>query len=88
MKPALLVIDIQNAFLDISSVMTQSINEAIRYTNAAIDLFREKELPIIAVQQTQRTATGSTQGFEPPRRRPAYERSRQTGAGRSRIRSA
>jgi nicotinamidase-related amidase len=50
MKPALLVIDIQNAFLDINPVMTQSINDAIRYTNAAIDLFREKELPIIAVQ--------------------------------------
>jgi nicotinamidase-related amidase len=50
MKPALLVIDIQKAFLDISPVMTQSINEAIRYTNAAIDFFREKGLPIIAIQ--------------------------------------
>jgi nicotinamidase-related amidase len=50
MKPALLVIDIQNAFLDISPVMTQSINDAIYYTNAAIDLFREKELPVIAIQ--------------------------------------
>jgi nicotinamidase-related amidase len=50
MKPALLVIDIQKAFLDISPVMTQSIHEAIRYTNAAIDFFREKGLPIIAVQ--------------------------------------
>jgi nicotinamidase-related amidase len=50
MKPALLVIDIQNAFLDINPVMTQSINDAIRYTNAAIDLFREKELPVIAIQ--------------------------------------
>jgi nicotinamidase-related amidase len=50
MKPALLVIDIQKAFLEISPVMTQSIHEAIRYTNAAIDFFREKELPIIAIQ--------------------------------------
>jgi nicotinamidase-related amidase len=50
MKPALLVIDIQKAFLDISPIMTQSINEAIRYTNPAIDFFREKELPIIAIQ--------------------------------------
>ena len=50
MKPALLVIDIQKAFLEINPVMTQSINEAIRYTNAAIALFREKKLPIIAVQ--------------------------------------
>lgn len=50
MKPALLVIDIQKAFLDINPVMTQSINDAIEYTNAAIDFFREKELPIIAIQ--------------------------------------
>ena len=50
MKPALLVIDIQKAYLDISPVMTQSINEAIRYTNAAIDFFREKGLPVIAIQ--------------------------------------
>jgi nicotinamidase-related amidase len=49
MKPALLVIDIQQAFFD-NTVTTQSLNQAIEYINLAIDLFREKQLPVISVQ--------------------------------------
>jgi nicotinamidase-related amidase len=47
MKPALLVIDVQKKFLGLDPAMTQSINDAIRFINAAIALFREKNLPII-----------------------------------------
>ena len=50
MKPALLVIDVQKAFFTISPVMTQSLNDAIEYINAAIALFREKGLPVISIQ--------------------------------------
>jgi nicotinamidase-related amidase len=50
MRPALLVIDVQRKFFEISPTMTQSLNDAIRYINAAIALFREKHLPIICIQ--------------------------------------
>lgn len=50
MKPALLVIDVQKAFFGLDPVMTQSLNDAIRYINAAINLFREKELPVVCIQ--------------------------------------
>ncbi len=52
MHPALLVIDVQKAFFEISPTTTASLNGAIEYINAAIALFREKELPIIAIQHT------------------------------------
>ncbi len=50
MKPALLVIDVQKAFFDLDDTTTQSLNHAIEYINAAIDLFRKKGLPIASVQ--------------------------------------
>ena len=50
MKPALLVIDVQKAFFDISPAVTASLNDAIVYINAAIALFREKNLPVICIQ--------------------------------------
>ena len=50
MKPALLVIDVQKAFFKYDPVMTQSLERAIEYINAAIALFREKQLPVICVQ--------------------------------------
>lgn len=49
MKPALLVIDVQKAFFS-NPTTAQSLNDAIEYINAAIALFREKCLPVIAVQ--------------------------------------
>ncbi|MFN2227594.1 MAG: cysteine hydrolase family protein [Anaerolineae bacterium] len=51
MKFALLVIDVQKAFFDISPTTAQSLREAIEYINAAIAMFREKGLPIVAIQQ-------------------------------------
>lgn len=50
MKPALLVIDVQKKFLGINPTMTQSINDAIEFINAAIELFREKDLPVVSIQ--------------------------------------
>ncbi|WXG44062.1 MAG: isochorismatase family protein [Promethearchaeati archaeon SRVP18_Atabeyarchaeia-1] len=49
MKPALLVIDIQNEFFK-SRASSDSLNSAIEYINAAIDLFRKKNLPIFVIQ--------------------------------------
>ena len=50
MKPALLVIDVQKQFFKFSPTTAQSLNDAIEYINAAIELFREKDLPIICIQ--------------------------------------
>jgi nicotinamidase-related amidase len=50
MKPALLVIDVQNKFFSLNQVCSDSLKTAIEYINAAIDLFRRKNFPIIVVQ--------------------------------------
>jgi nicotinamidase-related amidase len=50
MKPALLVIDIQNEFFNNSQGCSDSMKSAIEYINAAIDLFRKKDLPIVVIQ--------------------------------------
>jgi nicotinamidase-related amidase len=50
MKPALLVIDIQRGFFGGDPATTQSLNAAVEHINAAIALFREKQLPVISVQ--------------------------------------
>lgn len=50
MKQALVVIDVQKKFFDFSPTTAQSLNDAIRYINAAVALFRKKELPVICVQ--------------------------------------
>jgi len=50
MKPALLVIDVQNEFFNLNQACSDSLKSAIKYINAAIDLFRKKNLPIVVVQ--------------------------------------
>jgi len=50
MKPALLIIDVQQAFFNISPATAQSLDQAIETINAAIALFREKSLPVICIQ--------------------------------------
>lgn len=50
MKPALLVIDVQKAFFEISPGTSQSLKDAIEYINTAIALFRKKGFPVISVQ--------------------------------------
>jgi nicotinamidase-related amidase len=49
-KPALLVIDVQNEFFNYNQACADSLKSAIQYINAAIGLFRKKNLPIIAIQ--------------------------------------
>jgi nicotinamidase-related amidase len=50
MKPALLVIDIQNKFFKISQACADSLNSAIEEINVAIGLFRSKGYPIFVIQ--------------------------------------
>lgn len=50
MKPALLVIDVQNQFFNLNQACSDSLKTAIEYINAAIDLFRKKNLPIVVIQ--------------------------------------
>ena len=65
MKPALLVIDVQTAFLD-DPVAVKSFERAAWYINAAIELFREKHLPVISIQHTNPDEgfTSESEGFE------------------------
>lgn len=68
MHPALLVIDVQKAFFEINPATTQSLNAAIEYINAAMDLFRKKDLPVISVQHSDESdnlVPGAT-GFDLP----------------------
>lgn len=68
MRPALLVIDIQKAFFGTNPVTTQSLENAIEYINAAIALFREKQLPVISVQDMdeEENVVPGVEGFELP----------------------
>jgi nicotinamidase-related amidase len=68
MKLALLVIDVQKAFFEISPTTAQSLGEAIEYINAAITLFREKGLPVISIQhvdESEKLVPGEV-GYELP----------------------
>jgi nicotinamidase-related amidase len=53
MKPALLVIDVQNKFFKISPACADSLNSAIEYINTAIGLFRSKGYPIFVIQHKE-----------------------------------
>jgi nicotinamidase-related amidase len=68
MKPALLVVDVQKAFFDIDPATTQSLDHAIEYINAAIALFRERELPVISVQHMDKEEklVPGEEGFDLP----------------------
>jgi len=68
MKPALLVIDVQKEFFKGSPTMAQSLNDAIEYINAAIALFREKQLPVISVQHMDEgnNLVPGAEGFDLP----------------------
>jgi nicotinamidase/pyrazinamidase len=65
MKPALLVIDIQKAFLP---MMSPDKEMAMEYINALIDLFRKHGYPVIRVYHTSEEygVTPGTDGFEFP----------------------
>lgn len=52
MRPALLVIDVQNAWLDGSEGLRKSVETRAEEMNGAIALFRRKGLPLIVVYHT------------------------------------
>ena len=64
-KPALLVIDIQKAFMP---MMSSDKEIAMEYINALIDLFRKHGYPVIRVYHTSEEygVTPGTEGFEYP----------------------
>ncbi len=66
MKPALLVIDVQNEFFNINQACSDSLKSAVDYINEAIDLFREKNLPIVAIQHksAERELVPGKSGFD------------------------
>jgi len=68
MKPALLVIDVQREFFGINETTAQSLNDAIEYINAAIELFRERNLPVVCVLQVEEDEglVPGSEGFDVP----------------------
>jgi len=50
MKSALLVIDVQKEFFNISQTCSDSLKSAVEHINATIALFRKKSLPIFVIQ--------------------------------------
>jgi nicotinamidase-related amidase len=68
MRPALLVVDIQNRFYKMSPETAQSLNLAVYFINEAIKLFRESNFPIIAIQHMNQTGglIPGTEDFEIP----------------------
>lgn len=44
------MIDVQKQFYTDDEATARSLRNAVEYINAAIDLFREKELPVISIQ--------------------------------------
>jgi len=68
MQPALLVIDVQQEFYKYGPVTAQSLKEAVEYINAAIDLFRKKQLLIVCIQHMDEDEgpLPGTPGFELP----------------------
>jgi len=68
MKPALLIIDVQNEYFTINQGCSDSLKSAVEYINAAIDLFRKKNLPIVVIQHKNedRGFAPGKSGFDVP----------------------
>lgn len=66
MRPALLVIDVQKAWLNDSAELRESVDRRLDVMNAAIKWFREKECPIVAVyhESSDGKVTPGTDAFE------------------------
>jgi nicotinamidase-related amidase len=66
MKPALLVIDIQKAWLDETPALKESVERHVGVMNGAIRWFREKGLPLIVIyhEAKDRGVLPGTPGFE------------------------
>jgi len=68
MKPALLVIDVQKAFFKDNPPAAAALRNATEYINAAIELFRKKNLPVICVQHMnpEDNVVPGQEGFDLP----------------------
>src|SRR4030067_3404635 len=68
MKPALLVIDVQNEYFELNHGCSDSLKSAIEYINAAIELFRKENLPIVVIQHKDedRGFVPGKSGFDVP----------------------
>jgi nicotinamidase-related amidase len=68
MRPALLVIDIQNEWLNSSPGLKASVELRVETINSAIALFRQKGLPVIRVYHVDKGVgpMPGTEGFEFP----------------------
>jgi len=68
MIAALLVIDIQKDFFQISEETSRSLHEAIETINAAIEVFRGRQIPVISIQHLdeQDGLTPGKEGFDLP----------------------
>lgn len=64
MKAALLIIDLQKAYYN--GFSKESMDSAVSYINEVIPIFREKNLPIIWIQDIDEDScvTPNTEGFE------------------------
>ncbi len=54
MRPALLVIDVQNAWMDNSAELKESVHKRLGVMNEAIRRFREGNLPVIVIYHENR----------------------------------
>lgn len=68
MKPALLVIDVQQKFFEFGPETAASLGKAVHFINEALSFFREKKLPIIVIQHIDevRGLVPESPGFELP----------------------
>lgn len=68
MKPALLVVDVQQKFFEFGPETAASLHKAIYFINEALTFFREKKLPIIVVQHIDKAQglVPGAPGFELP----------------------
>jgi len=66
MKPALLVVDIQNAWLDNMPELKKSVEKRLDVINGAIEWFRKNKLPIVLIYHENRDegVTPGTSAFE------------------------
>jgi nicotinamidase-related amidase len=66
MRPALLVIDIQRAWLDMSEGLRCSLERRLGTINGAIALFRERGMPLIVVYHSEpkEGVVPDSEGFE------------------------
>jgi nicotinamidase-related amidase len=67
-KPALFVVDVQKSFFHISPETARSLDSAIEYINAAVELFRKNGLPVICIQHVDENdhLVPGEEGFDIP----------------------